>query len=181
MDWIFSWSSYVFDEISLVYEKAEANSQLQKQLHALEEQALAEIHQNGNLLPPLKEFSKQKLKALSMEEKEQIAAGLAGLGLMSLQTNLKDPIISVRFAPMFPAVMGCTIFSVLNRLEKLDGSVNLLFPKMTLELYVPLGGKKGLLQWELLIAQLYPWLTVSERASNYIAAAEPVKAEPSEP
>ena len=48
-----------------------------------------------------------------------------------------------------------TIFNILNRLEKMDGVLNMLIPKWTLELQVPLGGKQGLFQWEMLIMQCF--------------------------
>ena len=48
-------------------------------------------------------------------------------------------------------VLGCTMFSLLNRLEKLDGAFNVMFPKVTLELRVPLAAKKGMLKCEMLI------------------------------
>ena len=67
-----------------------------------------------------------------------------------------------------PKLLGCTIFNVLNRIEKLDGSINMLYPKWTLELQVPMGGKKGFFQWEMLIAQLYPWLSVTEISTNEV-------------
>ena len=37
---------------------------------------------------------------------------------------------------------------------------------------MPLGGKKGLFQWELLIMQLYPWLSVRETSTNELAVEE---------
>ena len=60
---------------------------------------------------------------------------------------------------------------ILNTLEKLDGAINVLIPKWTLELYVPLGGRKGLSQWELLIMQLYPWLSIRELSINETAVS----------
>ena len=75
----------------------------------------------------------------------------------------------MRFTPKIQKVLGCTIFNVLNRIEKLDGSINLLSPKWTLEFQVPLGGEKGLFQWEMLIMQLYPWISVRETSTNEVA------------
>lgn len=54
------------------------------------------------------------------------------------------------------------MFSVLNCLEKIDGAFNVMFPKATLELRVPLGAKKGMMKCEMLIMQLYPWLSITE-------------------
>ena len=33
---------------------------------------------------------------------------------------------------------------------------------------MPPGGRKGLVQWEMLIMQLYPWITVEETAAGQI-------------
>ena len=62
------------------------------------------------------------------------------------------------------------MFSVLNRLEKLDGAFNVLFPKATLELRVPLGAKKGMMKCEMLIMQLYPWLSITETSTNTVSS-----------
>lgn len=66
----------------------------------------------------------------------------------SLNPDINSGILYLRFTPKIQKVLGCTIFNVLNRIEKLDGSINILHPKWTLELQVPLGEKKGLFQWE---------------------------------
>lgn len=70
---------------------------------------------------------------------------------------------------MYWHVLACTIFEILSQLEKLDGAINTLNHKWTLELKVPYGGKKGLLQWEILIARLYPWLSIKETSTNEMA------------
>ena len=62
------------------------------------------------------------------------------------------------------------MFSVLNRLEKLDGVFNVMFPKATLELRVPLGAKKGMVKCEMLIIQLYPWLSINEISTNMVSS-----------
>jgi len=83
---------------------------------------------------------------------------------------MTEPVITVKFSSHIQAVLGCTMFSLLNRIEKIDGAYNVVrFPKATLELQVPLGGKKGMFKWEMLIMQLYPWLSVRE-VSSIIAA-----------
>ena len=63
------------------------------------------------------------------------------------------------------------MFKLLNWLEKLDGALNVMVDgKVMLTFQVPLGGRKGLVQWEMLIMQLYPWLCIREISSNFIAS-----------
>ena len=92
-------------------------------------------------------------------------------GLSGLQTDMETAAIKIRLSSLITRVQACTIFSILNTLEKLDGAINVLIPKWTLELYVPLGGRKGLSQWELLIMQLYPWLSIRELSTNETAVS----------
>nr|MBQ6241620.1 hypothetical protein [Lachnospiraceae bacterium] len=136
---------------------------------------MEEVHANYGILPQAEKLSADEVRALPMEQKEEFIGALADIGLLSFQPELMDAKIKVEFAPSFPLVMACTVFSVLNKLEKLDGGINMLFPHMTLELHVPLGAKKGLTLWELLIIKLYPWLSVNELSSN-LAAATPAGA-----
>lgn len=73
------------------------------------------------------------------------------------------------------------MFSVLNRLEKLDGAFNVRFPKATLELKVHLGANKGMMKCERLIMQLYPWLSITETSTNTVSSSLNVQAQPVEP
>ena len=45
-----------------------------------------------------------------------------------------------------------------------------MFPKATLELRVPLGAKKGMIKCEMLIMQLYPWLSITETSTNTVSS-----------
>jgi hypothetical protein len=72
------------------------------------------------------------------------------------------------------------MFSLLNRLEKLDGAFNVMFPKAALELRVPLGAKKGMMKCEMLIMQLYPWLSIIETSTNTVSNTLNIQP-PSEP
>lgn len=62
------------------------------------------------------------------------------------------------------------MFSVLKRLEKLDGAFNVRFPQAKLELRIPLGAKKGMMKCEMLIMQLYPWLSIKETSTNTVTS-----------
>ena len=164
-----AWDSGALDEISLVYDKAEENDAIGTNLEKLEEQALAE----GGSASALLRKSGQSVKdfaSLTPSEKEKVIAALGTLGLSELKADIASATIQVTFAPALPLVQACTIFNLLNRLEKLDGSFNILVSdKATLLLRVPLGGAKGLSQWKMLILQLYPWLSVHEESTDQMA------------
>lgn len=170
MDRKIGWVSGCWDEIELVYERAEKDPSAAELLSALEELALSELEKNCDMLeigglPATKELISQ----FSPQQKEILLYHLSAVGLLEFSAPLTQPQISVTLSSKIQRVLGCTVFSILNRLEKLDGTYNSFFPKATLELRVPLGGKKGLLQWEVLITRLYPWLSVSETSSHVLA------------
>ena len=164
------WESYEFDEIGLVYEKAEENESIGRLLEQLEIQALAEAKANCGLLMTDAggRISPEQFDNLEEEDKETVIKVLSGLGLGSVEQDLQKGIFHVWFTNKIQTVMACTMFALLNYLEKLDGAVNVRHLEWTLELQVPPGGRKGLVQWEMLIMQLYPWITVEETAAGQI-------------
>ena len=165
-----SWESCVLDEIELVYDKAEENAAIGKMMEQLEAQALAEAKSNCRLIQANIPLTPEKFDGLSDNDKETVIKVLAGAGLESLNQDMASATLKIRLSPKITQVQACTIFDILNRLEKLDGALNVFVPKWTLELQVPLGGKKGLFQWEMLIMQLYPWITsVKEVSTNAVA------------
>lgn len=165
------WRSCEFDEIELVYDKAESNERIGKLLEELETLALSEARNNCGLLTTDAGgcITSEQFESLSDVDKETVIKVLSNMGLASLNPDINSGVLYLRFTPKIQKVLGCTIFNVLNRIEKLDGSINLLSPKWTLEFQVPLGGKKGLFQWEMLIMQLYPWISVRETSTNEVA------------
>ena len=173
-----TWKSGWLDEMELVYEKAAENAPLLSQLEQLETLALSEAKTHcGALTTKAGPLTPERFDRLSAARREEVICALGAQGLAALEADPAEAAIHVRFAPFLPSVMGCTIFNLLNRLEKLDGAFHpLCGDKATLNLQVPLGGKKGLFQWELLIMQLYPWLSVHESASR--VAAVPLSAQP---
>ncbi len=165
-----SWNSYVLDEIELVYEKAEENEQIGRMMEQLEAQALAEAKSNCGLIKADHPLTPAQFDGLSKNDKETVIKILAGAGLAAISQDIPTATLRIRLSSKIPQVQACTFFDILNRLEKLDGALNMLVPKWTLELQVPLGGKKGLFQWEMLIMQLYPWITsVKEVSTNEVA------------
>lgn len=168
-----AWGTCALDEIELVYEKAEENTAIADQLEQLEQQALNEAKANIGMFPSddHKILLPEQFDALSDNDKELLIMLTGNKGLSGLQTDMETATIKIRLSSLIPRVQACTIFSILNTLEKLDGAINVLIPKWTLELYVPLGGRKGLSHWELLIMQLYPWLSIRELSTNETAVS----------
>lgn len=173
------WNSGCFDEIDLVYDKAEADATIAGILAELEAGALAEARAySHNIRIDGRPVTPEQFDTLPDHMKEHVMYSLSGMGLAAFSAPLTEPKIIVRLTPHIQLVRCCTAFSILNRLEKLDGAYNVRFPKATLEIQAPLGGKKGLVQIEMLICLLYPWLSVSEISTNEVAvvpAPEPPK------
>lgn len=169
---IIGWTSRVFDEIELVYSKAGKNEMASKLMEQLEVQALSEAKANCGLLTTDRgnHIHPDQFDRLSDADKETVIKVLARMGMVSIDQDLKTATIVIRLSAKIQSVMACTVFDILNRLEKLDGAINMLIPKWTLELQVPLGGKKGLFQWELLIMRIYPWISVRETSTNEVAS-----------
>ena len=165
------WSSCEFDEIELVYDKAESNERIGKLLEELETLALSEAKNNCGLLTTDTggHITPEQFESLCDVDKETVIKVLSNMGIASFTPDINAGVLYLRFTSRIQKVLGCTIFNVLNRIEKLDGSINILHPKWTLELQVPSGGKKGLFQWEMLMMQLYPWISVRETSTNEVA------------
>lgn len=169
------WESGCYDEIELVYEKAEEKRKIASLLSELEEKALKEAATNCKLLSmDGHTISEDMYQSMSDYDKEIVMYHLAEIGLNSFEPSFEQPIITVKLSPYIQSVLGCTMFSILNRLEKLDGSYNeMSFERATLRMLVPLGGGKGLLKFKVLIMLLYPWLSVQEASSNEISITIP--------
>lgn len=168
------WTSGALDEIELIYEKAKNDEAVGGLLEQLETQALREARENSGMLKSGNQvLSPEQFDLLPDADKEQVIAALGGAGLTSLNMDLPTGTFTARLSPLLPKVQACTVFNLLNRIEKLDGSINLLKPSWKLVLQVPIGGRKNLFQWELLLLKLYPWLTVSDEVTNEVAPVPP--------
>lgn len=166
-----NWYSGCHDEIELVYDKAKEDETIGASLMDLETMALQEAEEScGMLKMGDKPITREMFLQMSEEDKENVMYYLSGAGLRGFVPSMTEGKITVTFTPHIQSVLGCTMFSVLNRLEKLDGAYNVRFPKATLELKVPLGAKKGMVKCEMLIMQLYPWLSVTETPTNTVSS-----------
>lgn len=166
-----NWYSCYHDEIELVYDKAENNENIAALLSDLETMALAEAEKScGMLKMGDTPITREMYLYMNEQEKEAVMYYLSGVGLQEFVPSMTEGKITVTFSPHIQRVLGCTMFSVLNRLEKLDGTFNVIFPNAALELRVPLGAKKGMVKCELLIMQLYPWLSITETSTNTVSS-----------
>lgn len=162
-----NWYSDCHDEIELVYDKANENENIAAGLMELETMALREAEENcGMVKMDDKPITHEMFLEMSAPVKEMVMYHLSSAGLQEFVPSMTEGKITVTFTPHIQRVLGCTMFSVLNRLEKLDGAFNVRFPQATLELRIPLGARKGMMKWEMLIMQLYPWLSVKETSTN---------------
>lgn len=170
-----SWSTGCHDEIELVYEKAAGNEQAASLLAELEELALQEAENSCALLSVRqKPLTREAVCRMSAEDKETVMYHLSCIGLTEFNASVQEPVITVQFSAHIQSVIGCTMFSVLNRLEKIEGSYHpLLYPQAVLELQLPIGGKKGMVKWEMLLMLLYPWVSVREVSSGIAADGLP--------
>ncbi len=140
----------------------------------LEQMALKEAEEScGFLAMNDKPITREMVMAMSEQDKEMIMYHLSGVGLRGFNASMIEPKITVMFGAKINQVLGCTMFSLLNRLEKIDGAYNVRFPKATLELQIPLGSRSGMFKWTMLMMQLYPWLSVSEVPANIVAESLP--------
>ena len=166
-----NWYSGCHDEIELVYDKANENESIAATLLELETMALQEAEEScGMLKMGDSPITREMFLQMGEQDKEMVMYYLSGAGLQEFVPSMTEGKITVTFSPHIQRVLGCTMFSVLNRLEKLDGAFNVMFPKATLELRVPLGAKKGMMKCEMLVMQLYPWLSITETSTNTVSS-----------
>lgn len=156
------WVSNCWDEIELVYEKCENKPAFGNDLMNLEQKALEEAQDACSLVTINgKHLTSDKFIRMSAYDKEKVMYLLGDGGLKELTLSYREPLITVTFNTIFPWVKACTMFNLLNRLEKLDGSYNIVcFPnqKMEMALRIPVGGRKDILQYEMMITKFYPWI-----------------------
>lgn len=171
--WQIGWSSGALDDIGLVYEKAEADEKTADMLSRLESLALSEARQYCGTVSTFREgLTPEGFDRLSAAQREAVIVLLGEKGFQGKRTDVANREIVVALSPVIQSILGCAMFKLLNWLEKMDGALNeMVDGKVTLTFQVPLGGRKGLVQWEMLIMRLYPWLCIRENPSDAVAVA----------
>ena len=166
---LYSLSDY-FDEIDLVYENAKKNETTLKIFLDIEKSALTEAENNCDMFKCYgTAVTKEKFSSLSDNFKSKMIYELSEIGLCNFSASMEAPEIRATLSEYSPIVLGSTMFSILNRIEKLDGTYNMIFPKASLVIEAPFGGKKGLVKLEMMVMLLYPWLSVREESTNQVA------------
>jgi len=164
MNRMIPWNTACFDEIELIYEKAARNDEIGTLLEELERGALAEakalcaqMGENSNSVTP------EQFDDLPIDMKERWIAVLADRGLLVFNPQVFEGKINVQLTEAFLTVSNCTIFGILNLLEKLDGAINVMHPSVMLELVVPAGSDAAVARFGKLAMKLYPWIRIAGR------------------
>ena len=174
------WTSGLLDEIELVYKKAAGNEKIEEGLSMLEKEALSEAEtacsEGGLFAMELGQvLTHDQFENMPGIDKETAIVMLSQKGLSEFDIKRGSATIVTKFSPLIRETLACTIWGLLNRLEKVDGTTQDTSPKWTLDMRVPLGGRKNLVRWEMLIMQLYPWLSVQESAASEEGFAQPAQ------
>ena len=162
----------VYMELGLVFDKGDSNEAIKSELDELVSKALEEAR---NICPYIT-YKNNKLtgedfdKLESIEKADIIRSLGEQIGLSRFDTmKSMEGKLEIEFSHHIQSVLSCTMFSILNRLENLDGAINVFNPKVELTIVAPLGGKKGLMKCEMLIMMLYPWIQIHETSSSIVA------------
>lgn len=182
-----SWNSGRLDVINQVYRRAAQSEAAWKFLVDIEDGALAEAR-NGCAMVRIRgeQLTPEQYDVLSDSAKEAVIAALGNAGITAFTAVDQNTKIVVELSPQVRRVLNCTVFSLLNRLEKLNGAFADQPEKITLEIQTPAGGKQGLVAVEMLISVLYPWLSVKTVIQGAAAAptyrySDPKRAVSNEP
>jgi len=99
-------------------------------METLERQAYLEAKANVGMLTPNsgKKLTPDQFEGLHATDKETVIRVLGNAGLVVFNTDIEKKTITVECSELITKVQACTVFSVLNRLEKLDGALNVLVP-----------------------------------------------------
>ena len=162
-------------EIGLVFEKAQNDEMINSMIEELKVNALSEAREHCNYLKigdtPV---SKEQFDNFTAGEKADAICILGSVGISEFLPNSIGGKINIKFSPYIQNVLSCTMFVILNKLENLDGAINVFSPEVKITVQAPLGGKKGLTKCYMLMQLLYPWCKgISETSTNEISMSAP--------
>ncbi len=168
---LLEWESGLYDEMPLIYEKAGGDDEIGGLLEKLEQAALSEAQEaclDGGIFAKMvgATLSPDEFNELASKDKEAAIKMLAGNGFDKISRNDEEKILYIKLKPAINKSKACSVFEILNRLEKLDGIINTNNQKWELELQIPLGGRNNFVQWEILIMRLYPWISIREISTD---------------
>ena len=171
-----AWVTGCYEAIELVYQKAEADEETAVLLSALEERALREMGQQcsiGRVKKNGQALTKEWYEQAADADREGLLRAFGGNVLKNFHVDLFPPKCTATFSPLFPQLIGCAMFDVINRLEKLDGAIQIVAgeDKVELELQEPEAEKPGMEEILALLMKLYPWLDIHETSTGAKGAA----------
>lgn len=155
-----AWQAECFEAMKKVYEKAEKSENAQKILADMENGALEESRANCSLIGTADgDLTPEQYDAMEETAKEEVIALLGSLGLTQINVPEDEAKITVKFSKYAEKALCCTMFSVINCLQQLDGTYNIMFfPQATMEIETPLNNDARQNEFTQLIRELYPWI-----------------------
>lgn len=148
-----------FDKIDFIFEKANNKEVSMRLLDELQSEAFIEAKTNCHLFRTNgKSYSHRQFDFLSEAEKNFMIYALSDIGLSGFELNSKEGTMKAVLSPCFRPIFACTMFSILNRLQKLDGVIDLVHDKVKFDIHVPKYGKDCFVHFLTLLVLLYPWV-----------------------
>ena len=171
-----AWVTGCYEAMELVYQKAEADEEIAALLQKLEERALRELGEQcviGRVKKNGQALTKEWYEGASDADREGLLRAFGGNVLRNFHVDLFPPKCTATFSPLFPQLIGCVMFDVINRLEKLDGAIQIVSgdDAVELELQEPEGEKEAMEEILVLLQKLYPWLNIRETSTGQKGAA----------
>lgn len=160
MDRKLMWESDLFDEIGSLYKKAEGSRRIGKELEKLEQLALSEAEKNcgkGGLLTGFfnAELTPEEFNDLDVADKEMAIKYLSGLGLMGID-KISKHYIEIYLSRYFIRTCACTMFEILNQLEREEKKTAETDSKWYLKIRAPQSWGKGSerYNWEKMLSRI---------------------------
>lgn len=158
-------------EIGLVLDKTKNNEMLNSMIEELKINAVAEAREHCNYLKigdmPI---STEQFDSFEANKKADVIYMLGSIGIDEFIPNSIEGKINIKFSAHIQNVLSCTMFVILNKLENLDGAINVFSPEVKITVQAPIGGKKGLTKCYMLLHMLYPWCKkICEIPSNEVS------------
>ena len=159
-------------ELGLVFDKADDNKIIGLMLDELKINALSEARGHCSYLKKGdKPVSVEEFDNFSADEKAEVICLLGSMGIKEFTSQSAKGKINISFSAHIQKVLSCAMFIILNKLENLDGAIDVVSPEVEVTVQAPLGGKKGLSKCYMLMQVLYPWCKkINETSSNEVAS-----------
>lgn len=170
------WVTNCWEALGPAYERAEADAEITPMMEALEALALQELGEQcaiGRVKKNGQKLTQEWLDAASDEDREGLLHALGASVLRDYHVDLFPPKVTVTLSPLFPQLVGCAAFALIDKLERLDGAIQIVAgeEQVEMEMLMPDADKPDLPAVEALLRKLYPWLTITDSSSGQKGAA----------